>query len=130
MLEEEGMEHVFARHARLAQMTRAAVACWNRGGAIGLNARDPATASDSLTVVRVAEHLDAWDIKRTCGERFNTTLGGGLGQLDGKVFRIAHMGDTNEATILGALGAVEATLRICDIPYESGLDSAVRQMLD
>ena len=111
-------------------MTRAAVACWNRAGAIGLNAHDAAVAADSITALRVAEHLNAWDIKRICGERFNVTLGGGLGQLDGKVFRIAHMGDSNEATILGALGAVEATLRVCNIPYESGLDTAVRHMLD
>ena len=129
MLNEEGMEQVFARHRRLAQMTRAAVECWNRAGAVGLNAHDPATASDSITALRVAEHLNAWDIKRICAERFNVTLGGGLGKLDGKVFRIAHMGDSNEATILGALGAVEATLRLCDIPYESGLDTAVQHML-
>lgn len=128
MLNEEGMEQVFARHHRLAQMTRAAVACWSRAGAIGLNATDPATASDSITAVRVAEHLNAWDIKRTCGERFNVTLGGGLGQLDGKVFRIAHMGDTNEATILGALGAVEAAFNLCGVPYESGIDAAVQHI--
>jgi alanine-glyoxylate transaminase/serine-glyoxylate transaminase/serine-pyruvate transaminase len=130
MLNEEGMEQVFARHRRLAQMTRAAVACWNRAGAIGLNAHDPATASDSITAVRVADHLNAWDIKRVCGERLNVTLGGGLGQLDGKVFRIAHMGDSNEATILGALGAVEAAFRLCDFPFETGLDTAVQHMLD
>jgi alanine-glyoxylate transaminase/serine-glyoxylate transaminase/serine-pyruvate transaminase len=129
MLEEEGMPQIIARHQRLAQMTRAAIECWSRAGAIELNARDPATASDSISAVRVAEHLNAWDIKRICGERFNVTLGGGLGQLDGKVFRIAHMGDTNEATILGALGAVEATLKLCDIPFDSGLNAAVEQML-
>jgi alanine-glyoxylate transaminase/serine-glyoxylate transaminase/serine-pyruvate transaminase len=129
MLHEEGMPQVFARHRRLAQMSRAAIECWSRAGALGLNAHDADTASDSITAVRVAEHLNAWDIKRLCGERFNVTLGGGLGQLDGKVFRIAHMGDTNEATILGALGAIEATLQLCDIPFEGGLDAAVQHML-
>ena len=53
------------------------------------------------------------------------SLGGGLGQLDGKTFRIGHMGDFNEATVLGALGSVAATLRLLGIPYRSGLDAAV-----
>lgn len=130
MLNEEGLPQVFARHHRLATMTRTAVKHWHRSGAVGFNAHDARVSSNSITAVRVNEPFNAWDIKRTCGERFNVTLGGGLGQLDGKVFRIAHMGDSNEATILGALGAVEATFSHLEIPYDSGLTAAVKNMLD
>jgi alanine-glyoxylate transaminase/serine-glyoxylate transaminase/serine-pyruvate transaminase len=125
MINEEGLEQVFARHRRLAEATRAAVACWAAGGKLELNARDARTASDSVTTIRVAEGIDGRTIKSTCHERFNVSLGGGLGQLDGKAFRIGHMGDINEATVLGALGCVEATLRLLEIPYRSGLDAAV-----
>jgi alanine-glyoxylate transaminase/serine-glyoxylate transaminase/serine-pyruvate transaminase len=125
MINEEGLEQVFARHHRLANATRAAVACWAGAGRLELNARDPRCASDSVTTIRVAEDIDARTIKSTCHQRFNVSLGGGLGQLDGKAFRVGHMGDINEATVLGALGCVEATLRLLGVPYRSGLDAAV-----
>jgi len=125
MINEEGLEQVFARHRRLANATRAAVACWAGAGRVELNPRDPRCASDSVTTIRVAEDIDARTIKSTCHQRFNVSLGGGLGQLDGKAFRVGHMGDINEATVLGALGCVEATLRLLGVPYRSGLDAAV-----
>lgn len=128
MLAEEGLDAVFARHRRLAEATRAAVERWSAPGALALNARDPATASDSVTTVRVAEDIDARDIKALAYQRFNVSLGGGLGELDGKAFRIAHMGDTNEPTVLGALACVEAALSALGHPYESGLDAAVKRL--
>ncbi len=125
MLNEEGLPQVFARHRRLARATRAAVARWSARGQVELNARDPATAADSVTTVRVADGIDARAIKSLCHERFNVSLGGGLGQLDGKAFRVGHMGDVNEATVLGALACVEAALRLTGVAFESGLDAAV-----
>ena len=125
MINEEGLEQAFARHRRLARATRAAVASWQRAGSLELNARIPASASDSVTTIRVAEGIDAREVKRLCYERYNVSLGGGLGQLDGKAFRIGHMGDVGEAMILGALGCVEATLNNLGIAYESGLEAAV-----
>jgi len=128
MLAEEGLEQAFARHRRLARATRAAVAGWGGAGAIELNARDAATAADSVTTVRVAEGHDAREVKRVCHERYNVSLGGGLGKLDGRCFRVGHMGDVNEATVLGALACTEASLAACAIPYASGLDAAVRSL--
>jgi len=128
MINEEGLEPIFARHRRLAEATRAAVACWQRGGQIELNALDEAVASDSVTTIRVAEDIDAREVKRLCYEGFNVSLGGGLGQLDGKAFRIGHMGDVGEAVVLGALGSVEATFAGLGVSYESGLDAAVRSL--
>jgi len=93
-----------------------------------LNARDAATAADSVTTVRVAEGHDAREVKRVCHERYNVSLGGGLGKLDGRCFRVGHMGDVNEATVLGALACTEASLAACAIPYASGLDAAVRSL--
>jgi len=128
MLAEEGLEQAFARHRRLAEATRAALACWSRAGRVELNARDPAVASDSVTTIRVAEDIDARVIKPTCHERFNVSLGGGLGRLDGRAFRVGHMGDINEPVLLGALACVEATFRLCNVDYESGLDAAVQHL--
>jgi alanine-glyoxylate transaminase/serine-glyoxylate transaminase/serine-pyruvate transaminase len=128
LLAEEGLERAFARHRRLAEAVRAAVAHWARGGQVALNALDPHTASDSVTAVRVAEGIDAREIKRTCHERFNVSLGGGLGRLDGRAFRIAHMGDVNEPTVLGALACVEAAFRLHGVGYESGLDAAAARI--
>jgi alanine-glyoxylate transaminase/serine-glyoxylate transaminase/serine-pyruvate transaminase len=128
MIREEGLESIFARHRRLARAARAAVERWSRAGQLELNARDPRAAADSVTTIRVAENLDANEIKRTCYRHFNVSLGGGLGILDGKAFRVGHMGDVNEATVLGALACVEASFRVCGVAYESGLDAAVASL--
>ena len=89
-----------------------------------LNALDPAAAAAAVTTVRVADGFDANHVKATCYERFNVSLGGGLGQLHGKAFRIGHMGDTNEPTVLGALASLEATFQLCGVPYGRGGVSA------
>jgi alanine-glyoxylate transaminase/serine-glyoxylate transaminase/serine-pyruvate transaminase len=77
MIREEGLESIFARHRRLARAARAAVERWSRAGQLELNARDPRAAADSVTTIRVAENLDANEIKRTCYRHFNVSLGGG-----------------------------------------------------
>jgi alanine-glyoxylate transaminase/serine-glyoxylate transaminase/serine-pyruvate transaminase len=128
LLAEEGLDRAFARHRRLAEAVRAAVGRWARGDQLALNALDPRTASDSVTTVRVADGIDARAIKRSCHQRFNVSLGGGLGRLDGRAFRIAHMGDVNEPMVLGALACVEATFRLHGVAYESGLDAAVERL--
>ena len=136
LLEEEGLDAVFARHNRLASATRAAVAHWGghaksnvkadaKGIADGVKAielfcADDARLSDSVTAVMLPEGHDADAFRRTALNRFNLSLGGGLGTLGGRVFRIGHMGDLNEPMLLGALATVELTFRACGVPHAAG----------
>lgn len=124
MLLEEGLDAAFARHQRLADAVRAGVAQWARAGVVDFNAVVPAERSNSVTTVRLADGHDATAVRTLCSERFSVSLGGGLGDLGGKAFRIAHMGDVNEPTLLGGLGVVEAALDLLGIPHEKGAVSA------
>ena len=116
MLLEEGMENVAARHHRLATGVRAAVGAW------GLRqvAMRPEIASDTLTAVVVPEGKDAVAVIDTAFRRYDLSLGAGLSELAGNVFRIGHMGDTNALTLAGALAGVEMALLDCDIPVTLG----------
>ncbi len=127
---EEGLENVFARHARLADATRLCVSEWAKGGALDFNAVVPEQRANGLTVVRVREDLDAEDIRRTARDMFDVACGGGLALLANKVFRIGHMGDINDPMMLGALGGVETTLGYLGLPYESGLGLAAKHLAD
>lgn len=130
LLAEEGLEQAFARHARLARASRAAIKAWSEAGALELNTLVPEAAAASVSVIRTAEGIDADRIKRCCYERFNVSLGSGLGQLDGRAFRIGHMGDLNEANLLGGLAAIEAALRICEVPHgRNGVTAAVEALV-
>jgi alanine-glyoxylate transaminase/serine-glyoxylate transaminase/serine-pyruvate transaminase len=120
MLAEEGLVAAFARHARLAGAVRAAVEVWSETGAVEFNALEPRERANGVTTIRLAEPHDAREVIRVCRERFDVALGGGLGRLAGRCFRIAHMGWINEPMILGAVGCVEATLRLLGIPHGSG----------
>ena len=136
LLDEEGLDAVFARHNRLASATRAAVAHWGgnarsnvkadakgiAGGvkAIELFCADDARLSDSVTAVMLPEGHDADAFRRMAVNRFNLSLGGGLGTLGGRVFRIGHMGDLNEPMLLGALATIELTFKACGIPHQAG----------
>lgn len=120
MILEEGLEAVFARHRRLSAGVRAAVHRWSGEGALELNALLEPEQSSSVSTIRVAEPYEAGAVNTFCRDRFNVSLGGGLGRLESKAFRIGHMGDINEPLILGALGSVEAALRACGIPHSSG----------
>lgn len=120
MLEEEGLEQTFARHARLAEAVRSAVRTWGQEGALELNCVESNRCANGVTTVRLAEGHDARTVIRVCAERFDVSLGGGLGRLDGRCFRIAHMGWINEPMIFGALASVEATLRLLGIPHRGG----------
>ncbi|MEO7744206.1 MAG: aminotransferase class V-fold PLP-dependent enzyme [Usitatibacter sp.] len=119
MIEEEGLENVFARHRRLANATRACVRAWGQGGGPEIYALGPDAASDSLTAVLVPSGHDA-DRVRAASERYGVALGRGLAALQGRVFRIGHMGDLNEPMLLGALAAIELALAEAGIPHARG----------
>ncbi|MBO0903145.1 aminotransferase class V-fold PLP-dependent enzyme [Jiella sonneratiae] len=108
MLFEEGLENVFARHHRLAEGVRRGIA----GLGLKLVAAGPEWYSDTVSAITVPEGVDANQVLRIAYERYRTSFGGGLARLNGKVFRIGHLGDLNEVMCLGALAAAEIAL--CD----------------
>ncbi len=120
LLEEEGLPNVFARHHRLGEAVRRAVQVWAGNNGPQLFCTNPTRHSDSVTAVLMPDGHDAEAIRRTTRHRFNVSLGGGLGKLGGKVFRIGHLGDLNEPMVMGALGAVEMGLRMNHIPHGKG----------
>jgi len=119
-LEAEGLERVLARHRLLAEGARAAVRAWAANDGPRLFCADPARFSDSVTGVLMPEGHDAERVRETALQRFNVALGGGLGRLGGRVFRIGHLGDLNAAMVMGVLSAVEMSLRICGVPHGRG----------
>ena len=120
LLEEEGMENVVARHHYLAEGVRRCVNVWAGNNGPQLFCTNPARYSDSVTAVLMPEGHNAEAIRRTARGRYNVSLGGGLGKLNGRVFRIGHLGDLNEAMVLGALTAVEMSLRLNGVPHGKG----------
>ncbi len=116
MLLEEGLDAVFARHARLAEATRRAVRGWD----LEILCQNPAEYSNSLTAVVMPEGYDADELRRVILERFNLALGNGLGKLKGRVFRIGHLGDFNELMLAGTLGGVEMGLTAAGVPFAKG----------
>ncbi len=116
MLREEGLDQVFHRHDRHAAATRAAVQAWG----LELLCRDEAAFSSSLTAVLMPEGHDADSFRATVLERFDMSLGNGLGRLQGRVFRIGHLGDFNDLMLVGTLGGVEMGLALAGVPRQSG----------
>ena len=116
MLLEEGLDAVFARHARLAEATRRAVRAWD----LDILCQNPAEYSNTLTAVVMPEGYDADELRRVILERFNLALGNGLGKLKGRVFRIGHLGDFNELMLAGTLGGVEMGLTAAGAPFAKG----------
>jgi alanine-glyoxylate transaminase/serine-glyoxylate transaminase/serine-pyruvate transaminase len=116
ILFEEGLDKVYARHRRLAAGVRAAVASWG----LELCARQPECWSDSVSAVVVPGGSDATEVVDIAFRRYNLSLGAGLGQLAGKVFRIGHLGDLNELMVLGALGGTEMAMADAGIGVEIG----------
>lgn len=122
MLHEEGLEAVFARHARLAAATRAAVRAWG----LELVARNPADYSDTVTAVFVPEGHNAEKLRAVARDGLNFTLGAGIGRLHQRAFRIAHLGDLNEVMLTGVLAGIEMAMKIAHIPYRAGgVDAAM-----
>ncbi len=120
MLEEEGLDQVFARHHRLAEATRRAVRTWRQNDGPEIFAVDPRAQSDTITAVQVPEGADADRVRQLALDKFNVSLGGGLDRLRGRVLRIGHLGDLNEPMILGALAAVEMALELAGVPHGRG----------
>ncbi len=120
LLIEEGLENVVERHAVLAEAVRRAVGVWAEGQAIGFNIVEPSARSNAVTTVHTADGVDPKAVQEFCRTRLGVVLGGGLGELSGKAFRIAHMGHLNAPMILGTLGAVEAALHALAIPHGRG----------
>jgi alanine-glyoxylate transaminase / serine-glyoxylate transaminase / serine-pyruvate transaminase len=129
MLAEEGLDQVFARHARLAEATRRAVRAWRGNDGPEIYAVDPRTQSNSVTTVLMQEGHDAEKARGIALDRFNVSLGGGLDKLDKRVFRIGHMGDLNEPMLLGALAAIEMSLQLAGAPHGKGGVAAAMEYL-
>jgi alanine-glyoxylate transaminase/serine-glyoxylate transaminase/serine-pyruvate transaminase len=124
MLQEEGLENVFARHHRHAEATRAAVRAWG----LEVLCRDEREYSAALTAVVVPDGVDADDVRRLILERFDMSLGAGLGKLAGRVFRIGHLGDFNDLMLAGTLCGVEMGLRLAGVQVGAGVDAAMERL--
>jgi len=116
MLQEEGLPQVFSRHARLAEACRRAVRAWG----LELLCRDPATYSNTITAVVMPPGKDADDVVDRAWRRLELSLGLGLGDVKGKVFRIGHLGSLNELDLLGGLAGVEMILKDCGLTFRAG----------
>lgn len=116
MLLEEGLDNVFARHERHAEATRRAVRHWG----LEVQCEDPRHYSPVLTCVRLPEGHSANALRATILERFNMSLGNGLGQLNDRAFRIGHLGDFGDLQLMGTLSGVEMGLRAAGVPHSPG----------
>jgi alanine-glyoxylate transaminase/serine-glyoxylate transaminase/serine-pyruvate transaminase len=125
MLHEEGLENVFARHDRHAEATRRAARAWG----LEILCKEPRHYSSSLTALMMPSGHDADTFRKTALEHFDISLGTGLSKVAGKVFRIGHLGDTNDLTIIGALGGVEMGLSVAGVPHKMGGVQAAMEYL-
>jgi alanine-glyoxylate transaminase/serine-glyoxylate transaminase/serine-pyruvate transaminase len=116
LVDEEGLEHVYARHARLASAVRAAVAAWG----LATVCEDPATASNTITAVHTPAGVDSNELLTHARERYGLALGGGIGQLNGVAFRIGHLGSLNELEVLGVIGGIELAFADLGMGVEAG----------
>jgi len=114
LLEEEGLDAVFARHQRHGEATRRAVRAWG----LEVLALDPREYSGSLTAVVTPAGQDADRVRKVILQAFDMSLGTGLGKLAGKVFRIGHLGDFNDLTLMGTLAGVEMGLELAGVPVK------------
>ena len=116
MLAEEGLPNVFARHQRLAKAARAAVRAWN----LEILCERPDEFSPVVTTVVMPDGHDADRFRQVVLDRYNMSLGSGLGRLKGRAFRIGHLGDFNELMLIGTLGGVELGLAAAGVPFTPG----------
>ena len=130
LIEEETLEGVFARHARLAEATRACVRAWGADGkGPSLFGQTEDRLSNSVTTIMMPEGHTSDAMRKTALERFNLSLGGGLGPLMGKVFRIGHLGDLNEPMLLGCLATTELAMKTVGVPFApGGVDAAIKSL--
>src|SRR6266849_267251 len=123
MLAEEGLANVFARHARLAEACRRAFRAWP----LPLLCRNPAEYSNTLTAVVMPRGIDSDELVQHAYRRLELSLGVGLGEVKGKVFRIGHLGSVNELDLLGGLAGVEMMLKDVGVPLALGSGLAAAQ---
>jgi alanine-glyoxylate transaminase/serine-glyoxylate transaminase/serine-pyruvate transaminase len=130
MIEEEGLDAVFQRHTRLGEATREAVRAWGADGkGPTLYGQTPDRLSDSVTTVMMPEGVNSDAMRKVAIDRYNLSLGGGLGALMGKVFRIGHLGDLNEPMLLGCLATTELAMKTAGVPFApGGVDAAIKSL--
>jgi alanine-glyoxylate transaminase/serine-glyoxylate transaminase/serine-pyruvate transaminase len=122
----EGLDNVFKRHRLLAEATRRAVGVWAEGQAIGFNIAEPSERCDTVTAVVARDGINAQALVDYCAEQCGVVLGRALGHLEGKGFRIAHMGHVNAPMVLGTLSVVEMALGALGLPHgKSGAAAAI-----
>ncbi|MEO7650568.1 MAG: serine--glyoxylate aminotransferase, partial [Bryobacteraceae bacterium] len=116
MLDEEGLQNTYLRHARHGEATRRAARAWG----LELHALNPSEYSNSLTAIRTPEGSDEAAFRAVVLEKFNMSLGAGLGRLAGRVFRIGHLGHFNDLMLAGTLAGVEMGLNLARVPHQAG----------
>lgn len=127
MLSEEGLQNVFARHDRHAEATRRAVRAWG----LEVVALNPAEYSSSLTAVLVPAGVNADHVRKVILENFDMSLGTGLGKFAGKIFRIGHLGDFNDLSLMGTLAGVEMGLGLAGVAHDKGgVDTAMAYLAE
>ena len=125
MLQDEGLQNVFARHARHAEATRRAVRAWG----LEILCAAPEEYSNSLTAVMLPAGHDADALRKIILEAYDMSLGTGLGRLARKVFRIGHLGDFNDLTLMGTLAGVEMGLELAGVPVKKeGVQAAMQYL--
>ena len=125
LLDEEGLDNVFARHARHGEATRRAVVGWG----LETLCLDPREHSNSLTAVLLPEGQDADHLREVILDAYDMSLGTGLGKMRGKIFRIGHLGHFNDLMLCGTLCGVEMGLARAGIPHEAGGVAAALEFL-
>ena len=127
MIQAEGLDNVFARHQRWAAGVRAAVNAWG----LPIQCVDPSVYSPVLTGVILPNGVDADAVRRLIYERFDLSLGTGLGKLKGRMFRIGHLGDSNDLTLMGTLAGCEMGLKLAGVKLQgSGVQAAMTYFAD
>ena len=129
MLFAEGLDNVFLRHRLLAETVRRAVEVWSGKGTLAFNIVDAAERSDTVTTVLLGEGCNPEALRDYCEFKCGVVLGRGIGKLNGKAFRVAHMGHVNAPMVLGTLGTIEMGLRALGIAHGSGGVQAATEWL-
>jgi len=131
MLFAEGLDNAFQRHRLLAEAVRRAVAVWKKGNVIDFNVVEPAERSDTVTTVLMADSCNPNVLRDYCDSKCGVVLGRGLGPMNGKAFRIAHMGHVNAPMVLGTLGVVETGLNALGVAHgQGGVQAAIEWLSD
>ena len=125
MILEEGLDNVFARHQRLAEACRRAVRAWG----LEIQCADPSVYSPVLTGVMMPDGIDADAVRRIIYDRFNMSLGAALGKMKGRMFRIGHLGDCNDLTLMATLSGCEMGLKLSGVPLAASGAAAAMDYL-